>query len=372
MKSFFNSELFGDLTRLVQITFDQASEKQKQLFSNSYVDQFMDWDTPQMGLTFEEIVGTYKLTVLASIIGDTAATPLRSYDGLGTFRGQIPRIGHKFPMEASKLRELLQMLETSRISDTAKLQKLRDTMFANVADAVKGVKDRLDFITLTALSNDGVVAFTETNNPDGRRFEINYALPDDNKRKVKTIWNNANLATADPYEDLASIVNDFKGKVEFGAMLMDNSTLLQLAKFTTIKRAIYGTDKVNTPLMLDYLNEQLQRFGLPPVMVINKRNDVLTDGKRTIVNPWNANKVVFVPAGKLGIVKTAFEDSQIMPEDNVSYSTYDRGNIVVAQWRTGESKNEIAAEMTQASSRAIPVFTTIDGIVSLDISQAAE
>jgi hypothetical protein len=368
MKSFFNSELFGDLTRLVQITFDQASEKQKQLFSQAYTDQLMDWDTPQYGLTFEEIVGTFKLTVLASVIGDNAATPLRSHDGLGTFQGSIPRIGHKFPMQAGKLRELLQMLETKRISDSAKIAKLQETMFANVADAVKGVKDRLDFITLTALSNDGVVTFDESNNPDGRRWQLNYQLPEANKKFVNAIWNDANLTTADPFADLIEIVNEFKGKVEFGAMLMDNSTALRLARFKTIKQAIYGTDKLNTPLALDYMNQQLSRFGLPPIMVVSKRNDVLVDGKRTAVNPWNTDKVVFIPTGKIGIVKTAFEDSQIMPEENVSYSTYDRGNIVVAQWRTGESKNELAAEMTQASSRALPVFTTIDGIVSLDVT----
>ena len=371
MKSFFNSDTFGDLTRLVQLTFDQASEKQKQLFATSYVDQLMDWDTPQYGLTFNEIVGTFKLTVLASIIGDNAATPLRSFDGAGTFQGQIPRIGHKFPMEATKLRELLQMLETQRITDNAKLQKLRDTMFANVADAVKGVKDRLDFIALTALSNDGAVVFNETNNPDGRRFEIDYQMPTENKTKVKAIWNEANLQTADPFADLSKVVNDFKGKVEFGTILMDNETLLLLARFKSVRQAIYGTDKLNTPLMLPYMNEQFQRYGLPAIQVVSKRNNVLVDGKRTVVNPWNTNRVVFIPSGKIGIVKTAFEDSQIMPEENVSYSTYDRGNIVVAQWRTGESKNEVAAEMTQASSRAIPVFTTIDGIASLNIAEAS-
>lgn len=372
MKSFFNSETFGDLTRLVQLTFDQASEKQKQLFATAYVDQFMDWDTPQYGLTFNEIIGTFKLTVLASVIGDTAATPLRSSDGAGTYQGSIPRIGHKFPMEASKVRELLQMLETQRISDTAKMQKLRDTMFANVAEAVKGVKDRLDFITLSALSNDGIVTFNESNNPDGRRFQIDFELPEDNISKVKAIWNEANLLTADPFADLAKVVNDNKGKVEFGSILMDNETLLLLARFKAVKQAIYGTDKINTPLMLPYMNEQFQRYGLPAIQVINKRNNVLVDGKRTVVNPWNKNRVVFVPAGKIGIVKTAFEDSQIMPEENVSYSTYDRGNIVVAQWRTGESKNEMSAEMTQASTRAMPVFTSIDGIASLNIAEAAE
>ncbi len=368
MKSFFNSDTFGDLTKLVQITFDQASEKQKQLFAKSYTDQFMDWDAPQMGLSFEEIMGAYKLTVLASVIGDNAATPLRSSDGLGTFSGQIPRIGHKFPMEANKLRSLIQMLETSRISDSAKLQKLQETMFANVADAVRGVKDRLDHILLGALSNDGVASFTSSNNPDGRRFTINYQLPAANKKFVSKIWNDANLTTADPFEDMSTVVNAFADKVTFGAMLMSNETMLRLARFTTIKKAIYGTDKQNTPLMLDFMNEQFQRFGLPPVMVVKKQNDVLVNGKRTTVNPWNSDRVVFVPAGKLGVVKTAFEDSQIMPEENVSYSNYDRGNIVVAQWRTGESKNELAAEMTQASSRAVPVLTAIDGIVSLNIA----
>ncbi len=368
MKSFFKSELFGDLTKLVQITFDQASEKQKQLFSESLTDQLFDWDTPQYGLTFSELIGTYRLTVLASVIGNDAGTPLRSHDGADTFAGEIPRIGHKYPMTANKMRELLQMLETTRIADKAKTQKLIDTMFANVAEAIKGVKDRYDFITLKALSNGGVVTFDENTNPDGRSFSIDYKMPADNKRYVAAIWNQANINTADPFEDLSKIVNDFKGKVDFGAMMMDNSVLLMLAKFKTVKQAIYGTDKLNTPLMLDYLNEQFQRYGLPPIVVINKRNDVLVNGKRTVVNPWNSNILTFVPKGKLGVVKTAFEDNQIMPEENVTYSNYDRGNIVVAQWRTGESGDKQAAELTQASSRGIPVFTAIDGIVNLNVS----
>lgn len=371
MKSFFNSETFGDLTKVVQIAFDKASENQKQLFSNSFVDELFDWDIPQYGLTFQELIGKYQLTMLASIIGDSAATPLRAVDGASVYTGEIPRIGHKYVMQANKVRELLQMLETTRITDKVKMQKLQDTMFANVGEAVKGVKDRLDHIILQALSNDGVAAFTATNNPDGRRFSIDYLMPATNKRKCSVVWSIANLATADPFTDIANVVNAYKGKIEFGKILMSNETMLLFTRFTTVKKALFGTDKAATPLMLPYLNEQMQRYGMPIIEVVNKQNAVLVNGARTVVNPWNAERIAFIPAGKIGTVKTAFEDSQIMPETGVSYSTYDRGNIVVSQWMTGDSKGEATAEFTQASTRAVPVITAIDGIVSLDIATAA-
>ena len=51
------SSLFGELTKNVQARIDAASELNKRIFDNVIYRRFMDWDTPTIGLDFEEIIG---------------------------------------------------------------------------------------------------------------------------------------------------------------------------------------------------------------------------------------------------------------------------------------------------------------------------
>ena len=62
---------------------------------------------------------------MASVIGNNAATPLRPTDGFTTFEGEIPRIGHKFPMTADNLRKLLEVLESPRYTDQQKFAEVK-------------------------------------------------------------------------------------------------------------------------------------------------------------------------------------------------------------------------------------------------------
>ena len=50
------TSLFGELTKSVQIRIDKASELKKQLFDQALFENYLDWDAPQIGLTFEELI----------------------------------------------------------------------------------------------------------------------------------------------------------------------------------------------------------------------------------------------------------------------------------------------------------------------------
>lgn len=87
-----------DLLATWKKTFDKASEKEVTLFQKMYCDEWFDWETPQMSLTADYVVGKYRIRFMATLLADESPTPLRRSDGFDVWSKEIPRVGHKFPM----------------------------------------------------------------------------------------------------------------------------------------------------------------------------------------------------------------------------------------------------------------------------------
>lgn len=361
-----------DLLATLRIFFEKGSLENKTLFEQLYVDRWFTYNLPQMDLTAEAIMATYKVRFMASVIGNDAATPTRPTDGFKTFSDEIPRMGHRFPMSAKKLRKMLALLETSskRYTDQQKFNEVYKILMGDVRDAYLGCKDTADHIILQALSNGGVAQFTPTlNNPDGRTYKIDYSMPQRNKLTANKEWTKENANTINPFEELAEIKYQFETYgITFGEMLVAPALYAWIINNPNTRRAIKGNDKSGQPVTPAELNAMLEQFELPPITKINKRNAIAKDGKRseTLINPWNDNTIVFKPAGVIGEVQPAFEDNAIIPEKDVEY--VDAGNgMRVAKWQVGESTGQKAGEYTQASWRALPIITEIDGIVNYQV-----
>lgn len=54
-----------------------------------YCDTWCDWNTPQMSLTAEGVIGKYHIRFMATLIGDESPTPLRRADGFDTWTKEI-------------------------------------------------------------------------------------------------------------------------------------------------------------------------------------------------------------------------------------------------------------------------------------------
>lgn len=171
-----------DLLATWRKTFDKASEREVTLFQKMYSDQWCTYNTPQMSLTAEAIVGKYNLRLMATLIGDESPTPLRRSDGFDIWTKEIPRVGHKFPMPARDLRKLMEVYENPRLKEADKVKQIEKTLKHEIEDAYLGCKDVMDFILLSAFSGWGVAQFTpEVNNPGGRTYEVDYMMPESNK-----------------------------------------------------------------------------------------------------------------------------------------------------------------------------------------------
>lgn len=356
-------------------TFDKASEREVNLFQEMYCDRYFEYNTPQMSLTVEAVVGKYRLRFMATVLSDEAPTPLRRSDGFDIWTGSIPRVGHKFPMKASEYRKIQEVYENPRLSEASKVRAIEKTLRNDMEGSYLGCKDVMDYIILTALSNWGVCQFKpQLNNPGGREYEVDYLMGDANKLVSYYNWNDANVkdGKVNPILQLAQICSDLRNRgIEPGEILMSQDLYFWLRTNPATRLLVHGEDKKEKTVTKSQLNDLLSENEIPSISVVQRKMAQDRDGNRSTVEPWNHNFIAIKPAGKIGEIQPAIEDNQLMEEENVTYM--DAGNgIRIAKWRTGESTGQTAAEYTQGSWRAIPLITEIDALICYQVKGFTE
>lgn len=362
-----------DLLATWRKTFDTASEREVNLFQKMYCDEWCTYNTPQMSLTAEAIVGKYNVRFMATLIGDESPTPLRRSDGFDVWTKEIPRVGHKFPMMARDYRKLMEVYENPRLTEEQKVKQIEKTLKADMQDAYLGCKDVMDFILLMAMSNNGVAQFKPAiNNPGGREYEVDYQMPEANKLVAAKVWENKNINVDDenalnPILVLSMICSDLRARgIEPGEILMDQKLYMWLRTNAQTRLLVHGEDKAAKTVTKSQFEDLLSENEIPAITVIKRRMATNPDGKRAIVEPWNGNYIAIKPAGKIAEIQPAIEDSELMEEENVDYMNAGNG-IRIAKWRTGESTGQVAAEYTQGSARMLPIFNEIGTIVCFQV-----
>lgn len=360
------SSIFGELTKEVQIRIDAATELRKRLFDQNIYERYLDWDVPTIGLNFEELIGQYNLSVAAATLDSKGKEPILGTEGLETLKQKVLTHQMSYSMPIEEYRKVLQILDSRMLTDDQKTQQLINLMWNNVSTVVKSVQSKLDIIFLGALSNKGIFAFDANNNPEGGvRGVIDYKMPSENIASVTLNWTDANKDNVDPFEDIQGIVDAAQDKVTFDKILMSPARLSYLLKSRKMKQVIFGTDKSGTPLLMSGLNEFLRSNDLPVIETVRRITRIQDNGKLSEYKPWNDKNIVFVPAGKLGVIKNAYADNELRQEPGVTYSNY--GRIRISQWGKGETDNSNGVEFTKAQSLSLPVLTEINGIYSLTV-----
>lgn len=360
------SSIFGELTKEVQIRIDAATELRKRLFDQNIYERYLDWDVPTIGLNFEELIGQYNLSVAAATLDSKGKEPILGTEGLETLKQKVLTHQMSYSMPIEEYRKVLQILDSRMLTDDQKTQQLINLMWNNVSTVVKSVQSKLDIIFLGALSNKGVFTFNANNNPEGGvRGIIDYKMPPENIASVTLDWTDTNKANVDPFEDIQGVVDAAQDKVTFDKILMSPARLSYLLKNRKMKQVIFGTDKSGTPLLMSGLNEFLRSNDFPVIETVRRITRIQDNGKLSEYKPWNDKNIVFVPAGKLGVIKNAYADNELRQEPGVTYSNY--GRIRISQWGKGETDNSNGVEFTKAQSLSLPVLTEINGIYSLTV-----
>lgn len=364
-----------DFLGTMKAMFDKASLEKKILWEKMVIDDYFEYNPPQMNLTAEGLMGQYNVRIRASIIGNDADTPLRPGRGFEIWSGEIPRTGHKFKMPAKTLRQLFMVYENNRINSSQKLEEIKKTLFGEYKDAYLGCKDVADEIILKALSNGGVAIFDPAiDNPDGIEYVVEYGMPEANKLTVPVgkewIEDNLRNEEIDFFGFVQGIMYKYKNKgIKFKEIWMAPDIKYWILRSTGIRLAILGKDKATRAVTEDEFSAYLKSMKIPPIKEIDRRTAYQKDGKITDINPWNDDVICFIPEtrdGKLGEVQPAFEDNELIQDKNVEYIDAGHG-IRIAKWTTGESTGQQAAEYTQGSWRALPIITCINSVVNVKV-----
>lgn len=359
-----------DLLATWRKTFDKASEREVALFQKMYTDNWFTYNTPQMSLTAEAVVGKYNIRFMATLIGDESPSPLRRSDGFDVWTGEIPRVGHTFQMLARNLRKLMEIYENPRISESQKVKAIEKTLTHDIQDAYLGCKDVMDFIVLMAFSNWGVAQFIpELNNPGGRKYEVDYQLPDENKLVSLLNWTTANTKAGKliPILFLAALCSYLRDRgIEPGEILMCQELATWLRMDSSTRLLAHGSDKQAQVVKNSEFASLLEENGIPPITVVKRKMSTNPDGKRKIIDPWNPNFIAIKPTGVIGEIQPAIEDSELIEEDNVDYINAGNG-IRISKYRTGASQGQVAGEYTEGAGRLLPLITEIGQIICVQV-----
>lgn len=364
MAEFFYSSIFGDLTKNVQLRFDKVSELNKKLFDNVIFEKYLDWDVPTIGLDFEELIGQYNITVAAPTIGTDAKEAILGTEGMETLKETILNHAITLPMTIKDYRKVLQILDSKSLADSVKTQQLIQLMFGNVQTVVQSVLGKLDIIFCGALSNEGKFTLDDTTNPEGgARGLIDFNQPGDNIATSALEWTDANIETVDCFEDIQAIIDAAQDKVTFAKVLCSPDRISYMCRSKKMKQMIWGTDKSARIVQLKDINAYMTENGFPVFEPIRRQVRIQNGTQRTPYSPWNAKNMVFIPEGKLGLVKNAWANNELKPEAGVAYSNY--GRVRVSQWGVGETQGSNGVEFTKAEVLALPVITEMNGIYTL-------
>lgn len=364
MPEFLYSSIFGDLTRNVQVRFDAVSDLHKRLFDNVIFEQYLDWDVPTVGLNFEELIGQYNITVAAPTIGDSSKEAVLGTEGIETLKETILNHAITRPMTIQDYRKILQILDSKSLPDKVKTQQLVNLMWGQVTDVTKSVLAKLDILFLRPLSNEGVVELDDTTNPEGGvRGTISFNQPSENIASAKTEWNTENIDTVDCFEDIQAIIDAAQDKVVFAKVLCAPSLISYMCRSKMIRKMIWGNDKSAKMVQLKDINAYMQENNYPVLEPIRRQVRIQNGTRRVPYSPWNEKNMVFIPEGKLGVVKNAWANNELRQEPGVAYSNY--GRIRVSQWGAGEVQGSNGVEFTKAEVFALPVITEMNGIYTL-------
>lgn len=358
------ASIFGNVAdqETLQIMIDTRAEK----FNQPWYSKYFTYALPQISLTYTTVLGNSVITPAASYVTRDGETPIRSRETLQSLTGKIPPIKVMRDLDEEQYRNYMVLQNMSAIKDNEKKNQALKLIWDDVKYVAEAVDKRLDYTVAEAIST-GTITITKDNNPDGITVgTIQLEMPEENKINAAVDW--SDTANSKPLMDITNIVNTASNRgMVFAKMLLDNTALMNFMQSKEVKDTVgtfFGLSAAarssqTAPITVDRINEYMTAAKLPMFEIADIRIPVEKDGTSTILKPFKAENIAFIPEGNLGEIKNALAIEEMKPVDNVTYNK--KGRTLISKW----SHNEPWGEKTKAELNAFPVVDTIKYIYLL-------
>jgi hypothetical protein len=306
-----------------------------------------------------ESISTLNTRVSADFVAMDSSLPLKRRDSIGKASGDIAKSGMELWLNEKQLTELDAMVAQGS-SESEIVAKL----FQDTPRVVIGIYELMEKAFLEGLSS-GVTVIDDTENT-GTGVRLDYGYLTENRFGVSMLWNNVN---AKPLDDLRKAVKKAKNDGNtITEVYMDEATFenfvatQQVINYFAWSLKFVGTS-VPSPSLED-INAALKkdnkyRFTIHIIdrSIINEKN-----GKRTVVQPWSAGKVILTGTTQVGVLAYARLAEMNHPVEGISYQTAD-DYILVSMFRQNRPS---LAEFTTSQARVVPVVCNVEQIYQVD------
>jgi hypothetical protein len=301
--------------------------------------------------------------VAADVVSLDSSLPLKKRDSFGAASGDVPKLGMKMQMTEKNMSDI-DVLKARN----AETSILVDKIFNDQVKCIMGVHEKLEFMFLQSLSS-GVTVIDDDNNV-GTGIRIDFGYKPANKFGATTVW--SDVANATPIDDIKRVVKEAKASGDQPRFLMmDESTFDNLAaNQQTREQFAFMQNFVGTQIPvpdLEQVNSMMQRRYRLTIVIVDRTVTIERDGVRTILTPWEANKIVLLES--LNVGKLVYG---ILAEETRKTKTalYEKSGsfILLKKW----SSDEPFAEFTSSQALAVPVIDSVSSIYTIDTEEATD
>lgn len=317
--------------------------------------------TPRYSVTGSwEIVNKYNKAIAADVIALDSSIPLKSNPSIEMYGGEIPKIAIEKAFNESDLRKLDLMMA----SNTPESQII-EFIFEHLPAVITGQYERHELNFLQGLST-GQILLTNADNV-GTNVRVDFGYKAENKFNASVVWGQAGYT---PLSDLERVVEKSRADgTPIRKFLIDRATFNLIRKSDEAK-AYWNPLTANQPaLSLDQLNSAVEGVLGFTFEIIERTVVTEINGKQTIVNPWEAGRVIGITREDLGaLVYTDLAESR-HPVAGVNYQKAgNNGYILTKQYRLVRPSLK---EITASESMSLTVLSNVNEIYSLDSTATA-
>lgn len=331
------------------------------LKSPLWFQQYFPMAPKQVSLDFTTIYGEETIEEMAAVIHDGSEIPLMGRDAISKLQGEMPTIAIAREMTSKQYRDLVTLRALANVNDQTSFNAILDAIYDDVSTVSSSVLRRINGMALQATST-GTIIINNSNNPNGIAFTLNLGMPAGNIKKVDKKWSDP---TALILSFIKKVVRDFRAKGKtFEKILVSETLFDNVLKNQEVKDALKQTLNITNVSDVGYLatessiNTMMRALRLPYFEIVDAVTPIAKDGKKSTVNSWEQDNAVFVPAGALGRVHSAFNNETLMGEPNV----YQYGDVMGVQIMRWHQRRPLT-EFTAGEFIGIPGFEQVKNVV---------
>lgn len=339
-----------------------------ELESPLWFTNYFSFAPKQVSLDFTTIFGEETIEEMAAVIHDGSEIPLMGKDAISKLQGEMPTIAIAIDMTAKEYRDLITLRSLANVNDQVAFNAILDKIYEKASKVGNSVLRRLNGMALQAVST-GTIIINNDNNPNGVAFTLDLGVPAENKKVAVKKWSDP---TAKIVTEIKKINKEFRSKGKVLAKILVSDTLFdRVLENDEVKDALKQFLRLESGDNVDYLttfesvNKVFEKLRLPVFETVEAVTPIAKDGVKSVVNSWEEDNAVFIPAGKLGLVHSAYNNEVLLGQPSV-YQYGEYLGVQIMQW----FQRRPLTEYTAAEFIGIPGHQQVKNVVILNTEPA--